>query len=258
MIVDSHCHLNYLDVSAYDNQLDLLIKAAEDAGVCRFLCIGVEAARWQEVIDIAQRHDNVFATIGVHPEDAAQQVSDEKLMQWAQLPKVVGLGETGLDYYRSEEHKDMQQIAFRQHIRIGRELNKPVIVHTRNASADTLQIMREEKAETIGGVMHCFTENWSVAQEALDLGFYISISGIVTFKTATQVMEVAQKVPLERLLVETDAPFLAPVPYRGKSNEPKYLPHVVEKIAQLRGVDSALVAEATTANFQKLFLDRMK
>ena len=203
---------------------------------------------------LVEKYPQFFASVGVHPDNReGLEASAEKLVQLAEHPKVVAIGETGLDYYRLEGDQEWQRERFRTHIRAANDCSKPLIIHTREAAADTLKIMREEQADKVGGVMHCFTETREVAEAALEMGFYISISGIVTFKNASQIKEVAKYVPLDRLLVETDSPYLAPVPYRGKTNEPGLVRHVAEEIAKLRGIDFEEIAVATTQNFFRLF-----
>jgi TatD DNase family protein len=248
MLVDSHCHLNMLaDPSA-------ALIAARNNGVKHFLTVCTELTDIEKITAIAEAHSDVSMSIGIHPNETAQQnLTTEELIKLAEHPKVIAFGETGLDYYRDTSDKVNQQESFRQHIRAAKKINKPLIIHTRQARADTIQILKEEQAETIGGVMHCFTENWETAKQSLDLNFYISFSGIVTFRNAQELKEVAQKVPLDRMLIETDSPFLAPIPYRGKPNEPAYVRYVAEHIAELRGITFEEVAEKTTENFYRLF-----
>lgn len=254
MLIDSHCHLDRLDLTPYEGNLHLALTAAKKNGIDYFLCVAVDLGHIPSIIHITEQYPNVFATVGLHPNEIAKDEPDvEKLIQLAQHHKVVGIGETGLDYYRNEVALSLQQQRFRAHIQAAKHLKKPLVIHTRQARADTLAIMRQEKAAEIGGVMHCFTENWEMAQQAIDLNFYISFSGIITFKNATELMEVVKKVPLERMLIETDAPYLAPVPYRGKPNEPAYVRFVAEQVAALKNVDFAEVAEKTTENFARLF-----
>lgn len=223
-------------------------------GVAAAVCIGVNLEDLPKVIALAEGNDRLFATVGVHPEysDACEPTEDQ-LVTLADHPKVIAIGETGLDYYWHKDAPEWQRNRFRTHIRAARRAKLPLVIHTRDAAADTLRLMREEGAGDTGGVMHCFTESWEVASAALDLGFHISFSGIVTFKNALQIKEVAQKTPLDRILVETDAPYLAPAPYRGKTNEPGFVLHVAEEIARLRGISLEAVAQATTDNFVRLF-----
>lgn len=254
MLIDSHCHLNMLNLDAYNGDLAKLIEAAKSAGVEHILCVGVDLAAAQAVIDIAEKFKNVVASVGLHPSDKVPQEPTVKdFVKLAQHPKVVAIGETGLDYYYNKTGWDEMGERFRRQIRAAIELNKPLIIHSRSAQEDTIRILTEENARQVGGVMHCFTESWEMAQQAMDLGFYISFSGIVTFKNAKNVAAVAEKVPLERLLIETDAPYLTPEPNRGKPNEPKYLPLVVARIAQLKQVPIELVAKHTTENYLTLF-----
>jgi TatD DNase family protein len=255
MLVDSHCHLNMLDLAPYDNKLSNVIKAAENVGVKHFLCVSVDLETFPAVLGCAKSFNNVYASAGVHPNDSEDEpISVEDLVKLADDKHVIAIGETGLDYFRSQGDLEWQRDAFRRHIQAAKMVNKPVIIHTREAADDTISIMQEESIADVGGVMHCFTETWEMAEKALNMGFYISISGIVTFKNAKQIQDVAKRVPLERLLVETDSPFLAPVPHRGKANYPEYVRHVAEYIADLRGIPLAELAQATTENFFRLFL----
>jgi TatD DNase family protein len=253
--VDSHCHLNLLDPRTYDGKPELAIAAAEKEGVGHMLCVCVDLETFPQVLSIAERYPNVAATLGLHPnEKVSSEPSVNDLLALAKHPKVVGIGETGLDYFRTEADAiDGQQQRFRTHIQVAKTLAKPLIIHTRMARADTIRIMREEEAQEVSGVMHCFTEDWEMAQQALDLNFYISFSGIVTFKNAIELQDVAKKVPLDRMLIETDSPYLAPVPHRGKPNEPAFVRYVAEFIAELRGISYAEIAEQTTTNFFNLF-----
>lgn len=251
MLVDSHCHLDFPDFS---DRLPELLAAMRQNDVGVAVCIGVNLEDFGQVLALAEAHEQLYATVGVHPEytDAEEPVA-ARLVQLADYPKVIAIGETGLDYYWQKDQPEWQRQRFRAHIQAARQCGKPLVIHMRDAAEDTLRILREEGAAVVSGVMHCFTGDWQVARQALDLGLYLSFSGIVTFKNATQIREVAQKTPLERILVETDAPYLAPVPYRGKRNQPAYVRHVAEEIARLRGLDFAAVAQATTDNFFNLF-----
>lgn len=251
LLVDSHCHLDFPELAA---DLPRLLARMAENGVGWALCAGVTLERLPAVLAIAHAHANLFAAVGVHPDTEEGADPDAAtLIALADDPKVVAIGETGLDYYRLEGDLEWQRRRFRAHIAAARETRKPLIVHTRSAAVDTLRILREEQAEEVGGVFHCFTEDRATAEQALELGFMISFSGIVTFKNAVALKEVAAAVPLDRILVETDAPYLAPVPYRGKTNEPAYVRHVAEEIARLKGTDLDSIARATTANFFRLF-----
>ena len=251
MLVDSHCHLDFPDLA--NRMPDVLQRMQEnDVGVA--VCIGVNLEDFSKVIALAEQHAQLYATVGVHPEYTDVEEPDEaRLVTLAEHPKVIAIGETGLDYYWQKDQPEWQRDRFRTHIRAARRCGKPLVVHTRDSAADTLHVLKEEGAVAVGGVMHCFTENWDIAKLALDLGFYLSFSGIVTFKNATIVKDVAQKCPLDRILVETDSPYLAPVPYRGKPNEPSYVRHVAEEIARLRSLPIEVVHQATTNNFFSLF-----
>ena len=254
MLIDSHCHLNMLDLKPFNGDLSLVIDAAKKVGVEKMLCIATNQKDLPDVLACAHRFESVYATVGMHPCDSHDnQLSKMQLRALADQPKVVGIGETGLDYYHEESDRDIQKDSFRKHIQVAIELDLPVIIHSRSAPEDTLQILREEGIDKCGAVLHCFTESWQMAKEALDMGIYISISGIVTFKNAHQVRDVASRVPKDRLLVETDAPFLAPVPYRGKSNYPSYVRDVAVFIAAMRGMAYEEFANHTTNNFYNLF-----
>ncbi|MBI2311360.1 MAG: TatD family hydrolase [Betaproteobacteria bacterium] len=251
MLVDSHCHLTFPELH---DRLDKVVAAMKASDVGMALCVSVDLEDFALVRAVAARFPQVYASVGIHPDNApGVAVDEEELVGLARDPRVIAIGETGLDYYRLKGDLEWQRERFRTHIRAARRSAKPLIIHTRAAAVDTLRLMREESAGAAGGVMHCFTESWEVASAALDLGFHISFSGIVTFKNATELKEVAKKVPLDRLLVETDAPYLAPVPHRGKPNEPAYVRHVAEYVAQLRSLPFEEVAAATTRNFLRLF-----
>jgi TatD DNase family protein len=251
VFVDSHCHLDFPEL--YD-QLPDVLAAMRAGGISHALCVSVSLATLPRVLELAARHAPLHATVGVHPDqkDGAEPTVDE-LVRLAGGDRVVAIGETGLDYYWHKGELGWQRDRFRRHIRAARECGKPLVIHTRDAAADTLEIMREERAGEVGGVMHCFTESREVAQQALALGFHISFSGIVTFKNAKALKAVAREVPLERLLIETDAPYLAPVPYRGRLNQPAYVRHVAEEIAHLRGLPLDVVGQVTSANYLRLF-----
>lgn len=254
MLVDSHCHLDRLDLAAHGGSLDAALDAARARGVGQFLCIGVSADNAATVKALADRYGDVHCSVGVHPLDLApgQPPALDWLLQELDHPRVVAIGETGLDYHYEPEAAELQQQAFQLHLEAARITGKPVIVHTREARTDTLALLREA-ALPQAGVLHCFTEDWDMARAALDIGFYISLSGIVTFRNAEALREVARQVPADRLLVETDSPYLAPVPHRGKANLPQYVREVAEFLAELRGVSYDALAEQTTANFYRLF-----
>jgi len=251
VLVDSHCHINFPDLA---NDLEGVVARMHSAGVTHALCVSVSLEAFPEVLAIAERFPNVYASVGVHPDQHnGEEPTAKRLIELARHPRVVAIGETGLDYYRETGDLEWQRERFRTHIRAARACPKPLIIHTRQAAEDTLAIMASEGARDVGGVMHCFTETWSVAERAMEMNFHISFSGIVTFKNAKDLKEVARQVPLERTLVETDSPYLAPTPYRGKTNEPAYVRRVAEEIAELKAVPFQTVCEVTTANFFRLF-----
>jgi TatD DNase family protein len=251
LFIDSHCHINFPELAA---DLSAVMAAMAANSVSHALCVSVNLQTFPEVLAIAQRFPNIFASAGVHPDDRSGEEPDiDRLVGLADHPKVVAIGETGLDYYRVEGDTEWQRERFRAHIRAARQIRKPLIIHTREAAEDTLRIMQEEAAAGVGGVMHCFTETADVARRAMEMNFMISFSGIVTFKNATALKDVARAVPLENMLIETDSPYLAPVPYRGKTNQPAYVRFVAEEIARLKGISLESVAKATTANFFRLF-----
>jgi TatD DNase family protein len=249
-LVDSHCHLDFPE---FEGKLDEVREEMRVNGVTHALCISVELPKFPKVLALAEAHENFFASVGVHPDHEAESVDATRLVELAKHPKVVAIGETGLDYHRLSGDLEWQRERFRNHIRAARECGKPLVIHTRDAAEDTLRIMREEGAGEVGGVMHCFTETQEVADGALALGFHISFSGIVTFKNAGTLKEVARNVPLDRMLVETDSPYLAPVPHRGRTNRPGLVLHVAEEIARLREIPLEAVSEATSRNFFRLF-----
>lgn len=252
LLVDSHCHLDFTDFQGHEEDY---LATMQSHHVGWALIAGVTLERFPGVLALVERFPNLYAGVGVHPDTQQGEEPDENtLLRLAAHAKVVAIGETGLDYYRLEGDLEWQRERFRTHIRAAKKCGKPLIIHTRESASDTLRILREENAGEAGGVFHCFTETREIAAEALDLGFHISISGIVTFKKAEQIKEVAAFVPLNRLLVETDSPYLAPVPHRGKLNQPAWVRHVAEEIAQLRGITVDALASATTANFFKLFM----
>jgi len=255
MIVDSHCHLDRLNLSDYQGDLNLALDAAKQNGVEYFLCVSIDLETFPQIALLAERYpDRVAISAGLHPNDHPEYVlTQDKLLDCVQHPKVVAVGETGLDYFRSEGDITWQQERFRTHIAVAKQKNKPLIIHTRQAQQDTIMIMQDEGANAVGGVMHCFSESKDMAEKCLDLGFYISFSGMVTFHNASELKEVAKYVPLDRMLIETDAPYLAPVPHRGKPNEPAYVRHVAEYIAELRQLPLETIAKYTTDNFYNLF-----
>lgn len=260
MLIDSHCHLDKLNLDAYEGKLRLALQAARDVGVEKILCPGVDFAGLDNIIAIAHAHsDVVYAAVGSHPtEDVDLIFTVEEIIAKAKDPIVVAIGETGLDFYErgeilSNKEKDAQRQCFRSHIRAALELKKPLVIHSRNAGLEVLQILKEEGASAVGGVLHCFADNLEIAESAVQLGFVLGISGIVTFKNAKSLQEIVAKIPLSSLLLETDAPFLAPDPYRGKPNQPAYLPYIAEKIAKIKGIKLQDVADQTSANFARLF-----
>ena len=254
MIVDSHCHLNCLKDAQDHDGVKVYIDRAKALGIDRFLCVSIDWETYPEVKNIAESFTEVFGSVGVHPNhNEGKDPTVEELVEEAKNKNIIAIGETGLDYFRSEGDLDWQRQRFARHIEASKECGKPLIIHTREAQKDTIDIMRGENARDAGGVMHCFTENWDMAKSALDMGFYISFSGIVTFKSATELQEVAKRVPADRILVETDSPYLAPVPHRGKQNEPAYVQHVVDFVAELRGESPEQIAETTSNNFYTLF-----
>lgn len=254
MLIDSHCHLEMLDLTADNGNLNALIERARAAGVKHLITIGTNTISSQQCLQFARTYPDVSATVGVHPSDVKNETATYDVLQaLAQQPEVVAIGETGLDYYYHDGGYENMQISFRQHIQLARAAKKPLVIHTREAQADTIQIMEEERAAEVGGVMHCFTESIEMAEQAMELGFYISFSGIVTFKNAQNVQAIAQAVPLERMLVETDAPYLAPVPHRGKKNEPAYVRCVAEYLSELKGVSYEELIAVTGKNCCELF-----
>lgn len=250
-LVDSHCHI---DFDPLGPRIDDVLANARDNDVDYLLCVSVNLEDLPGVLALAERHDHIFASVGVHPnEQGGRDPEVDELLALADHPRVVAIGETGLDYFRSQGDLEWQRDRFRRHIAAARRGGKPLIIHSRDAPDDTIRLMTEEGADQAGGVMHCFAEDWRMAEQALALGFYLSFSGIVTFKNARAVQEVARRAPLDRILVETDSPYLAPVPYRGKTNEPAYVKHTAQHVAELRGISYDEVAAATSDNFFRLF-----
>lgn len=252
MLIDSHCHLNLL--AEQEGGIAAALANAKDNQVDHMLCIGIDKASSNEVLQLAKTHSQLSASIGIHPNvDQDENYTLDELILAANDNQVVAIGETGLDYFRSEGDLEWQRERFRYHIEAAKQLNKPLIIHTREARDDTMDILEANNAEQAGGIIHCFTENWETAKRALDIGFYISLSGIVTFKNATELQDVAKKIPLDRMLIETDSPYLAPVPHRGKPNQPAFVKHVAEFVAQLRGESVESIADVTSQNFYQLF-----
>lgn len=254
MLVDSHCHLDRLKLDKYNGELDGALQAARERGVGKMLCVGISLANRIAVTELAEKYDDVVASVGVHPLDVEAGLATEaQLVEWGRHPKVVALGETGLDYHYTEDSKAVQHESFAVHLRAASAARLPVIVHTREARQDTLDLIREYGNSEYAGVLHCFTESWEMASAAMDMNYCISLSGIVTFKNAEELREVARKMPLDRLLVETDSPYLAPLPYRGKPNEPAYVREVAQFIADLKGISYEKLCAITGDNFHRLF-----
>jgi TatD DNase family protein len=254
MLVDSHCHLDRIDLTPYAGDFAALLAATRAAGVGHSLCVSIDLAAYPAMLALVEPHAEVSVSVGVHPNERDTVEPDpDTLVDLARHPKNVAIGETGLDYYHGKGDLEWQRERFRRHVAAARLAHKPLIIHSRDARADTLAILREERASEVGGVMHCFTEDWDTAARAMDLGFHISFSGILTFKSADELREVARRVPDDRLLVETDSPYLAPVPHRGKPNEPRHVVHVAALLAELRDTDVETIAAVTTANFARLF-----
>ncbi len=256
MITDSHCHLDKVKLDAFNGRIENMLNDARAKGVTQFLCVCIDMEHFEDVHTIAQNFDDVYCSVGLHPTHRDGLEPDvELLARLSTKEHVIATGETGLDYFHFKNGADMtwQHERFRTHIRAARETDKPLIIHTREAKEDTIRILREEKADEVGGVMHCFVEDWETAQQALDLGFYISFSGIVTYNSAEELQQVAKKVPEDKILIETDSPWLAPTPNRGKPNRPAYVTYVAEKIAELRETDYEHIGKITTRNFNTLF-----
>ncbi|MGZ8136077.1 MAG: TatD family hydrolase [Methylococcaceae bacterium] len=254
MFIDSHCHLDRIDLKPYQNDFACFMREAEACQIDRMLCIAIDMESYPAMLALVADYPQIFVSVGVHPNvQDGEDPSIEKLISLASSDKVIAIGETGLDYFRSEGDLNWQQQRFRNHIRAAKTLGKPLIIHTRQAQQDTLRILTEEGASETGGIIHCFTEDWAFAQGALDLNFYISFSGIVTFNNAKTIKEVAKKVPADRFLIETDSPYLAPAPFRGRPNYPTYVRYVAEHLAELRGTSIDQIAELSTNNFNSLF-----
>ena len=254
MLVDSHCHLDCIDLSEFDNNFDNLIQQTLDAGVEHMLCVSINLKQYPAMLEKVRNYPMISVSVGMHPmADETDDFSIDYLTQLATDEKVVAIGETGLDYYYHKDDPDWQQERFRAHINVANKVDKPVIIHTRDASDDTLDILREENAEKCGGVIHCFTETQDFADQALEMGFMISMSGIVTFRNADALREVARSIPDDKLLIETDSPYLAPMPHRGKQNQPAFVQHVAETLADIRGTSVEHIAEISRNNFYRLF-----
>ena len=254
MIIDSHCHLDRLDLSSHGGRLENALDLARKNFVEHFLCVCINLENFPKVLEIANKYKDISCSAGIHPSEAeGQKITVNELVKMANDPKVVAIGETGLDYFHCEGNLEWQRSRFRCHIQAAKIVKKPLIIHMRNASEDVLTILQEEHAEEVGGVMHCFTEDWSIAQRALDLNFYIAFSGILTFKKAQILKNTAKLVPIDKIFIETDSPYLAPVPKRSKANEPAYLHYIAEYLAQLRGISFEDIAAQTTKNFYRLF-----
>jgi TatD DNase family protein len=254
MLVDSHCHLDRVDLKHYDGDFGRMMRATFEAGVRHLLCVSIDLENYRGMRRLVDPFPQVDVSLGVHPNQELEvEPTLDQLADLASDPRVVAIGETGLDYFRSEGDLDWQRERFRTHIAAARLCGKPLIIHTRDARDDTIRIMKDERADEVGGVLRCFTEDWATAKQGLDLGFSISFSGIITFKNAAELRDVVREVPLDRLLIETDSPYLAPVPHRGKPNEPSYLPHVAACVANICSMDPAEVADVTRDNYFRLF-----
>ena len=255
MLIDSHCHLDRLKAAPDPASLKLILEQAKQRGVDYMLCVNVRQQGFEAMREKVAAYDQIFLSSGVHPLDVQEGLDVAQIRRFAADPKVVAIGETGLDYFYADETKALQQQCFEQQIALAVEVNKPLIVHTRDAREDTIAMLTQGQADKVGGVLHCFTENWEMAKAAIDLGFYISVSGIVTFKNAGDLRTVIRKVPQDRLLVETDSPYLAPIPHRGQENQPAYVRDVAEFVAELRGEKYEDLAQYTSENFFNLFKD---
>jgi len=254
MFIDSHCHLDQIDLAPYQNEFSRFMAEAKAEQIDQMLCIGIDLEAWSAMVDLVAPYDNIYLSVGVHPNVTEGKEPDaDELIALADRDKVIAIGETGLDYFRSEGNLDWQHQRFERHIQAAKTSGKPLIIHTREAGQDSLDVLQREGADQVGGIIHCFTEDWDYAKRALDLGFYISFSGIVTFKNAKQIQEVAQKVPADRFLIETDSPYLAPVPFRGKPNYPTYVRYVAEFMTSLRKTSTEEIARQSSENFHQLF-----
>lgn len=256
-LIDSHCHLNQIKLEDFNNSMDDVLNQARASGVSQFLCVCITREDVLPLRALAEKYPEIYTSVGIHPNEVLdEEISSDELIDLAQHSSCIAIGETGLDYYRITEFKALQnqRERFKAHIQAAKIVKKPLIIHTREAAEDTLQILQEENASEVGGVLHCFSESLEIAQKALELNFYISFSGIITFKNAIALQEVVQKIPLDRILLETDSPYLAPVPHRGKQNHPALVRFVAEKVAQLKNVSLETVAKVTTENFKRCFL----
>ncbi len=254
MFIDSHCHLDRIDLAPYNDDFDCFMQQAKTSRIDAMLCIAIDLESYPAMCELVKDYPEIYLSVGVHPNvHEGKEPSAEELIALADDPKVIAIGETGLDYFRSEGDLDWQHQRFKNHIAAAKATDKPLIIHTREAGHDSLDVLAQQGADQVGGIIHCFTEDWAYAEKALELGFYISFSGIVTFKNAQAIKEVAKKVPADRFLIETDSPYLAPVPFRGKPNYPLYVSHVAEHIAELRGTDVETIASQSTENFKQLF-----
>ena len=254
MFIDSHCHLDRIDLKPYNDDFAAFVEQARSQQIQHMLCIAIDLESYPDMLALVKPYDDISLSVGVHPNvTEGREPTVDELMQLASHPKIIAIGETGLDYFHSKGDLEWQHQRFKNHITVAKNLKKPLIIHTREAGHDSLDVLRAAGADQVGGIIHCFTEDWAYAAKALDLNFYISFSGIVTFKNALAIKEVAQKVPAERFLIETDSPYLAPVPYRGKPNYPTYVRHVAEHIAELRNTTVEAIAEQSSSNFKNLF-----
>lgn len=251
MFIDSHCHLNFPELA---NNIEQLIENMKQNGVTHALCVSVNFESLPQILEITEQYENLYASVGVHPDyELEAEPSLDEIVKFSSHPKVIAIGETGLDYYRLSGDLEWQRERFRVHIRAAKQCGKPLIIHTRAAAQDTLRIMEEEGAAEVGGILHCFTETLQVAEAAISMGFHISFSGILTFKSASAIKEVAQLIPIEKILIETDSPYLAPVPYRGKINQPSYVKYIAQELANLRSTSVEEIGRATSGNFKRLF-----
>ncbi|MDQ7090993.1 MAG: TatD family hydrolase [Methylococcales bacterium] len=254
MFIDSHCHLDRIDLTPYQNDFAVFMQAAKQQHIQKMLCVAIDLESYPAMRALVKDYPQIFLSVGVHPNvENKQPLTESQLLKWAENDQVIAIGETGLDYFRSEGDLDWQHQRFKTHIRVAKALKKPLIIHTREAGHDALDVLEQEGAAEVGGVIHCFTEDWEFAKKALALNFYISFSGIVTFKNALAIQEAAKQIPNDKFLIETDSPYLAPVPFRGKPNYPLYVPYVAKQLALLRDVDIDTIATQSTANFNRLF-----